>query len=97
MQTTQHQLACGCARTLAAGAASELHVLRGVLWFTQSGDAKDYFLGAGERIALQGQSAVVQAEGKSAATYVLRQAGAPEPTTTVKLQKPPSGIALWAK
>jgi len=55
MQTVQHHLETGQARTLDARAASELHVLRGVLWLTQSHDANDYFLAAGQTMALRGK------------------------------------------
>jgi hypothetical protein len=96
MQTIPHHLACGCARTLAASEASELYVLRGILWLTQSNDANDYFLGAGQTMALRGSTAVVQAEGKDAATYFVREILALQPATVVKLEKQPQAIAVKA-
>ena len=65
-------LAVGQTRTLADGPQTELHVLRGVLWLTQSGDPTDYFLRAGQSMALAGTRAVVQADGGRPAAYLLQ-------------------------
>ena len=96
MQTVQHHLETGQARTLDARAASELHVLRGVLWLTQSHDANDYFLAAGQTMALRGSTAVVQAEGGNAASYIVRESHAIQPTTVVTPEKQPQAIAVQA-
>ena len=82
MQTSHHPPAVGQIQTLAAGqtktvavavgAPSELHVLRGVLWLTQSGDPTDYFVRAGQSMTLAGTLAVVQAEGGRPAAYMLQ-------------------------
>lgn len=80
MQTSHHPpavgqiqtLAAGQTQTLAVGAPSELHVLRGVLWLTQSGDPTDYFVRAGQSMALAGTRTVVQAEGGRPAAYMLQ-------------------------
>jgi hypothetical protein len=76
MQTHYQPLAVGQTQTLADGAQTELHVLRGVLWLTQSGDPTDYFLSAGQAMALAGTRAVVQAEGGRSAAYLLQAPGA---------------------
>jgi hypothetical protein len=41
----------------------EIQVRRGSVWITFSNDSRDYFLSAGERAALTGQGAVLQALG----------------------------------
>ena len=71
-QAKTQTLAVGQTRTLADGLQTELHVLRGVLWLTQSGDPTDYFLRAGQSMALAGTRAVVQAEGGRPAAYLLQ-------------------------
>ena len=75
MQTVQHHLATGQARTLAAdSAALTLKVLQGTVWLTQSGDAIDYFLGPGQSMPLGTARVVVQAEGDGTAVFVVRLA-----------------------
>ena len=65
-------LAVGQTQTLAVATPSELHVLPGVLWLTQSGDPTDYFVRAGQSMTLAGTLAVVQAEGGRPAAYMLQ-------------------------
>lgn len=71
-QAKTQTLAAGQTRTLVDGAQADLHVLRGVLWLTQSGDPTDYFLRAGQSMALAGTRTVVQAECGRPAAYLLQ-------------------------
>jgi len=71
-QAKTQTLAAGQTRTLVDGAPADLHVLRGVLWLTQSGDPTDYFLRAGQSMALAGTRAVVQAQHGRPAAYLLQ-------------------------
>ena len=73
MQMHHHPLAAGQTRALDVTARTELHVLCGVIWLTQSGDANDYFVRAGQFMALAGTRAVVQAEGGRSAAYRLQK------------------------
>jgi cellobiose phosphorylase len=87
MQTVQHHLATGQARTLAAdSAALTLKVLQGTIWLTQSGDASDYFLGPGQSMPLGTARVVVQAEGDGAAIFVLRVAPSLQATSHAHAQ-----------
>ena len=87
MQTVQHHLATGQARTLAAdSAALTLKVLQGTVWLTQSGDAIDYFLGPGQSMPLGTARVVVQAEGDGTAVFVVRVAPSLQATSHVHAQ-----------
>ena len=74
MPANQQYLAAGQTQSLPEGAATVLHVVNGLLWLTQSGDANDHFVAAGQSIALRGSRVVVQAEGGRAAAYLVRKA-----------------------
>jgi len=87
-------LAVGQTRTLVDGAQAELHLLRGVLWLTQSGDPTDYFLRAGQSMALAGTRTVVQAEGGRPAAYLLQapSALAGQPQTLLQPEAAHTGV-----
>ncbi|MGC4078080.1 MAG: DUF2917 domain-containing protein [Rubrivivax sp.] len=79
MDTTALLLAPGQALTLPPGPAGRrLRVLQGRVWLTISGNAEDFFVVAGEELALGAcgpGGVVVQAEGREAAS--LRWTAAP--------------------
>jgi hypothetical protein len=93
-QAKTQTLAVGQTRTLVDGAQAELHVLRGVLWLTQSGDPTDYFLRAGQSMALAGTRTVVQAEGGRPAAYLLQapSALAGQPRTLLQPEAAHTGV-----
>ncbi len=77
MQTIQHHLATGQARTLTTGGITlSIKVLQGTLWLTQSGDDRDHFLGVGQGMTLGAARVVVQAEGDCAAIFDVLEAHA---------------------
>lgn len=95
MQTVQHHLATGQARTLAAdSAALTLKVLQGTVWLTQSGDAIDYFLGPGQSMPLGTARVVVQAEGAYEAIFVVREAPSLQPTSEARALAEPATQGL---
>ncbi len=60
-------LARGQALTLRAVPGTALHVLRGRLWLTRSGDPCDHFLETGATVRLDAARTVVEADGGEAA------------------------------
>ena len=74
---TLQQLAADQTRTLDCPAQATLTVVSGRLWVTQSGDTDDYFLGAGQSLAIGHGRLVIEADGGCAAHFRMAPAALP--------------------